>query len=111
MGRLPAEFGCDAPPGYARKRASITSWLAWKEHAACRGRLPRSLRREASSEKFGCYVPPKGRQHKEQQIREKGTAIERKKCQRKGLVFVGTPENDLEGPGYVQGRYNQQTLV
>ena len=34
----------------------MTSWEAWKEQAACRGRLPRSLRRDASSMKIGCFV-------------------------------------------------------
>ncbi len=34
----------------------MTSWEAWKEQAAWRGRLPRSLRRDASSMKIGCCV-------------------------------------------------------
>mmetsp|Transcript_22674 Transcript_22674/g.47312 ORF Transcript_22674/g.47312 Transcript_22674/m.47312 type:complete len:92 (-) Transcript_22674:128-403(-) len=31
----------------------MTSAVAWKEHAACKGRLPRSFKREASSGKPG----------------------------------------------------------
>lgn len=56
MGRFPTLLGCDAPPGYALRRASITSCVAWKEHAAWRGRLPRSLRRDASSMNIGCLL-------------------------------------------------------
>lgn len=56
MGRFPTELGVDAPEGKALSRASMTSGVAWKEDAAWRGRLPRSLGREASSGNWGvCF--------------------------------------------------------
>ena len=55
-GRLPTPLGWEAPWGYALRRASTTSWEAWKEQAAWRGRLPRSFTRATSSGNWGVYI-------------------------------------------------------
>lgn len=52
MGKFPMPLAKAGALGLALIRASIASTGAWKDDAACKGRLPRSLARLASAGKL-----------------------------------------------------------